>query len=258
MKITAPYGYDEIIPLLKSHRVLMPAGTTPAFCRSLNAIAISSAEFNAAARDYPIVFASLDRGTSFAPVIVVGLAEGVNLFVGAAGEWDPAAYFPASVRRYPFCISKLYVDGEARSERVVCVAQAYVDNAGLELFDRHGRPSARWQAAERLLAEFEADLDLTAQMCAAFARLRLFEPFSMQVVADHRSAFKLAGMYRVSEARLRDQKPATHKVLVNKGFMGRIYAHLHSLENFQRLYARQVAASGPRSGAARGSPAFLR
>lgn len=258
MKITAPYGYDEIVPLLKTHRVLFPAGTTPAFCRRLNAIAVSAAEFSAAGRDYPIVFASADRGKSFAPVIVLGLAAGENLFVGDSGEWDGAAYLPASVRRYPFCISKLYVDGEPRSERVVCVAQDYVDACGVELFDARGRPSARWQAAERLLAEYEADLDLTAQMCAAFARLQLLEAFSMQVVDGGGPGLQLGGMYRVSEAKLRDLKPANHKVLVNKGFMGRIYAHLHSLENFQRLVARQAAPSRTARGAGRGSPASRR
>src|SRR3989304_93125 len=86
MKITAPYGYDEIVPLRKTHRVLMPAGSTPAFCRALNALAITGAEFTAAARDYPIVFASLDRARSFAPVVVLGLAEGGAAgAVGAAG-----------------------------------------------------------------------------------------------------------------------------------------------------------------------------
>ena len=251
MKITAPYGYEEIVPLQKDHRVLMPAGTTPVFCRKLNALAISLAEFTVAARDYPIVFASLDRGKTFAPVIVLGLAEGANLFVDEAGEWDRTTYFPAFVRRYPFCISKLYVDGEAKSERVVCVAKAYVDAAGRPLFDAQGKATARWQAAERLLSEYEADLDRTAQMCAALARLQLFEPFTMQVMSEaNRPQVRLAGMHRVSEARLRDLKPASHKVLVAKGFMGLIYAHLHSLENFQGLVARQASRGRPQRGGA--------
>jgi hypothetical protein len=251
VKITAPYGYEEIVPLQKDHRVLMPTGTTPAFCRKLNALAISLAEFAVAARDYPIVFASLDRGGTFAPVIVLGLAESANLFIDDAGEWDRTAYFPAFVRRYPFCISKLYVDGEAKSERVVCVARAYVDGAGMALFDSQGKPTPRWQAAERLLSEYEADLDRTAQMCAALARLQVFEPFTMQVMSEREGPqVKLAGMYRVSEAKLRDLKPASHKVLVNKGFMGLIYAHLHSLENFQGLVARQASRGRPQRGGA--------
>ncbi len=241
MRITAPYGYDEIVPLRKEHRVLVPAGGTPAFCRTLNAIAISFSEFVPAARDYPLVFASADRGRSFAPVAVLGIAEGQNLFVDATGEWDRSCYLPAFVRRYPFCISKLYVDGEPRSERVVCVAKAYVDAGGVELFDAGGRPTARWRETERLLAEYEADLDRTAQLCAALARLEVLQPFSMQVLEGGQRAVRLAGIYRVDEARLADLRPASHKVLVEKGFMGRIYAHLNSLENFSRLYARERA-----------------
>jgi hypothetical protein len=244
MVITPPFGYDEIVPLQKQHRVLMPQGTTPAFCRQLNALAVSASEFTAAGRDYPIVFASADAGKTYAPVIVLGLAEGSNLFIGAQGEWDSTVYLPAYVRRYPFCISKLYVDGNPSGERVVCVAKAYVDDGGVALFDAQGKPAPRWQATERLLSEYESDLDLTARMCAALAHLQLFKPFTMQVVEGGRSGVKLQGMFRVDEASLHELKPASHKVLVNKGFMGRIYAHLHSLENFQRLYARAARAEG--------------
>ena len=240
MVITPPFGYDEIVPLQKQHRVLMPQGTTPAFCRKLNALAVSASEFTVAGRDYPIVFASVDAGKTYAPVVVLGLTEGSNLFIGAQGEWDAAVYLPAFVRRYPFCISKVYVDGNASGERVVCVARAYVDEGGVALFDLKGKPAPRWQAIERLLAEYEDDLDLTAQMCAALARLQLFKPFTMQVIEGGRTGVKLQGMFRIDEERLRDLKPASHKVLVSKGFMGRIYAHLHSLENFQRLYARTL------------------
>lgn len=240
MVITPPFGYDAIVPLQKQHRVLMPQGTTPAFCRQLNALAISASEFTAAGRDYPIVFASVDDGKTYAPVIVLGLNQGSNLFIDGRGEWDAEVYLPAFVRRYPFCISKVYIDGNPSGERMVCVAKAYVDDGGVALFDAQGKPGPRWQAIERLLSEYEGDLDLTALMCAAFARLQLFKPFSMQVIEGGRTGVKLQGMFRIDEATLRDLKPASHKVLVNKGFMGRIYAHLHSLENFQRLYARST------------------
>jgi len=253
VKITAPYGYDEIVPLQKKHRVLMPAGTTPAFCRSLNALAVSIGEFTVAARDYPIVFVTVDAGKTFAPAIVLGLDQGSNLFVDESGQWDRGAYFPAFVRRYPFCISKLYVDGEPSSDRVVCVATSYIDPGGLELFDAAGEATPAWRAAERLLAEYEADLDRTAALCAALARLQLLEPFTIELYGEAQPQLKLAGMYRVAEAKLRDLKPASHKVLVSKSFMGLIYAHLHSLENFQRLAARRSAQRAAAAARQRGS-----
>ena len=227
MPVTAPFGYDEIVPLEKHHRVLMmPGGTTPAFCRGINALAVSAGEFVVAARDYPIVFASGD-GKTFAPVIVLGIEQGVNLFVDGAGDWDRSCYLPAYVRRFPFCLSK---------ERVVCIVKSYVDPGGVPLYHAWGEPTARWKAAEQLLAGFDADLERTGQMCAALARLDLFEPFSMQVTdAPH---VQVGGMARVAEARLRALAPARLKALVDKGFLGLVYAHLHSLENFSRLVAR--------------------
>ena len=217
---------------------MLPQGEIARFARHLNALSISAAEFGAAARDYPIVFASLDKGSSFAPVVVLGLEREANLFVDAAGGWDGGAYLPAFVRRYPFCIAKLYVDGEARSERVVCVVKACIDEGGTALFDAQGGPTPRWQATERLLAEYEADLDRTAQMCAALARLQLLEPFTLQA-----AEVKLGGMYRVSEPKLRALEAASHKLLVGKGWMGLVYAHVHSLQNFSRLEERRRRGS---------------
>jgi hypothetical protein len=222
--------------------VLLPApGAIPDFCRSINALALSFTEFNIAARDYPIVFASADAGKTYAPVIVLGLADEQNLFVDAAGKWDDTSYLPAFVRRYPFCISRLHVQGEARSDKVVCVATAHLDPQGIPLFDATGEPTPQWQAAERLLQEYETDLDTTAQMCAMVNELELFSPFTFQIVQDDAPSLKLQGMHRIDEQKLKALKPASHKALVSKGVMGKIYAHIHSLENFARLYTRAVA-----------------
>jgi hypothetical protein len=242
LQITPPFGYDDIAPLQKNARVLLPAaGTTPHFCRSINALVLSFSEFSAASRDYPIVFASSDAGETYSPVVVLGLADAQNLFVDTKGEWDRTTYLPAFVRRYPFCISRLNVGGEPRSEKVVCIASAYLDPQGLPLFDAAGGPTPQWQAAERLLEEYEADLELTAQMCESFRKLDLLSPFSFQVTQDDIAGLKLEGMHRIDEQKLTALKPANHKALVTKGLMSRIYAHIHSLENFARLYSRAVA-----------------
>lgn len=254
MKITVPWGYDEIVPLQKQHKVLLSGGGTPAFCRATNGLQLSFAEFVVAARDYPIVFAAAGEGNvGYVPVIVLGLADRSNLFVNAGGDWDPACYLPAYVRRYPFCISKVYdAEGKPGSERIVCVAKTYLDPGGVALFDAEGKPGAQWQVIERLLTEYESDLDRTAEMCAALQRLDIFIPFSMEVTENGRKATRLKDMFRVDEAKLSELKPAAHKALVTKGFMGRIYAHLHSLENFSRLYRREQLLREQTRGSAKG------
>ena len=241
LKITPPFGYDEVVPLQKQDCVLLPGGATPNFCRSINAIAISFSEFTQAARDYPIVFASGDGGQTFAPVAVLGLADKQNLYINAAAGWEPSAYVPAFVRRYPFCISKLYVDGKPRSERIVCVAKVHLNEQGVALFEESGAPTSQWASIEKLLIEYEKDLDLTAQMCATFAKLGLFSPFQFQVIESAAPGLTLEGMFRIDEAKLLALKPLSLKALVTRGLMGRIYAHFQSLENFARIYQRAVA-----------------
>ena len=238
LRITPPYGYDEIVPLQKSHKVLLRSGATPGFCSTINALAVSYAEFVAASRDYPIVFTSGDSGSTFVPVVVLGLAPRQNLFLTARGDWDPASYVPAFARRYPFCVSKLYVDGAPRGERIVCVAKAHLNERGVALFDAAGAPTEQWSSIEKLLTEYESDLDLTAQMCATLAKLGLFSPFQFQVIESASPELTLEGMYRIDEAKLLALKPLSMKALVTRGLMGRIYAHMHSVENFARLYQR--------------------
>src|SRR5207247_10818958 len=143
-------------PRTHSPRARTPGGPPPSCCRPLTARAVSVGEFVPAARDYPIVFATADAGKSFAPVILLGLEAGVNLFLDDSGEWDRGCYFPAYVRRFPFCLSR---------ERVVCIVKSYLDAGGVPLYDGRGNAPPRWKAAEALLAGFDADLERTAQMC---------------------------------------------------------------------------------------------
>lgn len=240
MTITPPFGYSELQPLSRTDRVLLPHGSTPQFCRGVNALALSRGEFVAAARDYPVAFASPDQKT-YSPVAVLGLADRQNLFVQEGGEWDQSTYVPAFVRRHPFCIAKVIVEGKQRAERVVCVEKAYVDLQGIALYDPAGKPMPQWQPYERLIEEYENDLELTAQMCAVLAKLELFSPFQFQVMDGGKPALIVKGMHRIDEKRLAKLKPASHTALIAKGFMSSIYAHFHSLENFGRLYSRALA-----------------
>jgi hypothetical protein len=240
LSISPPFGYTDVVPLQKTDRVLIPHGATPEFCRAVNALALSAGEFVAAAHDYPIAFAS-NEAQVYTPVAILGLADKQNLFVNDRGEWEPGSYVPAFVRRYPFCIARVKVEGEERNERLVCVEKAYLDQQGIALYDESGQMSAPWQNIERLLQQYESDLELTTQMCAMLDKLGLFSPFQFQVMQGTAAAFTMKGMHRIDEKKLGELKPASHKALVTKGLMGRIYAHIHSLENFGRLYTRGVA-----------------
>lgn len=240
MHIQPPFGYSEIVPLQKDRKVRLPApGTLPEFCRRANAVPISCSEFTPACRDYPLAFVSTDSGRAFSPVAVLGVSGGENLFV-RENRWEASVYFPAYLRRYPFCMARITLNSVEQADRMICVENAFLSDDGERMFDERGAPLPAWLPIEKLLRDYEADIELAREMCAILSDYALLEPFTLQAaLAGGLTSF--GGMYRVDEKRLEFLNAAQHKTLMRKGIMGRIYAHLISLDNFARLVARKEA-----------------
>jgi len=253
MQITrAPFGYKQVVPFLKTHKVrLLAPGQVPEFAQRGHAIPISYTEYQPVAHDYPIIFTSTDS-KEFVAVAVLGLVADENLFF-AGGAWAPGVYIPAYARRFPFCMSTVTVNRAPQRDRLICVEKSHVDESGEALFDAAGRASEKWTALERLLAEYEADLDRGREMCSILADYGVFEPFTMQAKLDNQSAppMQMSGMYRVAEKSLENLNAAQLKNLMRKGILARVYLHLASLVNFGRLLERKGARPG-------GSPATER
>jgi len=242
MQINAPYGFQEIVALAKTDRVVLPRGPKlPMVFRTMNPIPVSFEEFPVASRDYPLVFISADEGRSFASMLVLGLAAQQNLYVTPDNAWDPAVYLPAYVRRYPFCMTRVTVDGKEVPQRVACVEKRALSARGEKLFDDAGKALPEWEQRQKLLFEYETDLARTEEMCKLLTAHKLFEPFTMQAAPNGGDPFELTGMYRVAEAKLAELDGAVLKELARTGILACIYAHLLSLENFQRLLGRRAA-----------------
>lgn len=240
MQINPPFGYGEIVPLQKDRRIRLPApGEVPEFCRKTNAVPISFSEFAVAYRDYPLAFISTDAGQTFSPVAVLGVTGGENLFL-REGRWESAVYFPAYLRRYPFCMARVTLNSVEQADRLICVEKAFLSDTGEAMFDDAGAPLQRWLPIEKLLREYESDIEHARQMCAILSDYALLEPFTLQASLKS-GTMNFGGMYRVDEKRLEFLNAPQHKTLLRKGIMGRIYAHLMSLDNFARLVARKEA-----------------
>ena len=169
-QIAPPFGYQEVVPLLKTHRLRLPAaGEVPEFLRRANAVPISHTEFQPAAREYAIVFTTGDEGKTYAAVAVLGITAGENLFF-ADGAWAGGVYVPAYARRYPFCMARVTLNQVQQQDRLICVEKSALDEAaGEPMFDAAGKPVERWSGIERLLTEYEADLERSREMCAVLA-----------------------------------------------------------------------------------------
>jgi hypothetical protein len=242
MQISPPFGYKEVVPFLKTQKVrLLEAGEVPEFVRNGNAVPISMTEFQSVAREYPIVFTA-DSSQTYVPVAVLGLTQGENLFF-SDGRWLPGTYIPAYARRYPFCMAKVSVNKVEQKDRLICVEKTYIDDQGVQMFDEKGEPNTKWKDLERLLGEYEADLERSREMCSILSDYGLFEPFSMQANFKDENAkpLQVSGMFRVAEKNIENLNAAQLKNLVRKGILPRIYMHLMSMENFGRLLDRKAA-----------------
>ena len=244
MQISPPFGYREVVPFLKTQKVrLLAPGEVPEFVQRGNAVPISHTEFQPIARHYPIVFTSGDGGKSYAAVAVLGLSTGENLFY-ADGAWSSGTYVPAYARRFPFCMAKVNLNKVEQKDRLICVEKTSLDEErGESMFDASGQPSEKWKGVERLLAQYEADLERMREMCALLADYGLLEPFSMQATLKKEKgggSMQMGGMHRVAEKKLEDLNAAQLKNLMRKGYLARVYLHLLSLENFARLLDRKA------------------
>jgi len=244
-QITPPFAYTEIVPLNKTHRVLVPqrGKITPAF-RNLHALPVSLVEFPLVSRDYPIVFVTADSGKTYAAFAVLGLEAQKNLFLMADNTWDRRAYLPAYVRRYPFCMATITMDGKVREERLVCVEKKALREKGDRLFDDAGKPLPEWEQQQKLLIEYEADLARTHEMCSLLASNGVLEPFTMQARPNEGSPFALSGMARMNDQKLAQFEGDQIKTLMTRGYLAAIYTHLASLANFQRLLDRRASLAG--------------
>ena len=243
MDIKPPFGYQDIVPLNKNQKVrLLKQGEIPEFARSLNSIPISYTEFALVAREYPIVFTGVSGSQVFAPVAVLGIAAGENLY-NNGGAWASNVYVPAYARRFPFCMTKVTLDKVEQQNRLICVEKAHLDEgAGEAMFDPDGQPLEKWKEIERLLTEYEADLERSREMCGILADYGLLEPFTMQAKFNKGGdPMHMTGMHRVAEAKIEHLNASQLKNLVKKGILSRVYAHLLSLDNFARLLDRKSA-----------------
>lgn len=241
MDIKPPFGYKEIVPLNRSQKIrMLKPGEMPEFARSLNAIPISYTEFALVVREYPIIFAAIAKNL-FAPVAVLGMVQGENLY-NNAGAWAPNVYVPAYARRFPFCMTKVTLDKVEQQNRLICVEKSQLDDkAGESMFDAKGQPIAKWKEIERLLTEYEVDLERSREMCGILADYGLLEPFTMQAKLNKGGdPMAMTGMHRVAEAKIEHLNASQLKNLVRKGILSRVYTHLLSLDNFSKLLDRKA------------------
>ena len=207
------------------------------FVRGAHMAALMQAELVRAASIYPIVFVEDPAIDSFRPMALLGLREGENVYVDTDGSWL-ASYVPAVIRAYPFALARAVGEGEGETERfAVCIdaASELVSlTEGARLFDTHGAPTEALEQARQWLQQIREMQIRTDAFCRALAARNLFTPFSVRAQRGD-EALEVDGCYVINEERLDGLPDAKLFELRREGWLSSIYAHLVSLQQFERL-----------------------
>lgn len=238
LKVVLPPGFTSLVTLdRKRHAGRGVAPEAGRFAARLHAVYLSLPEFVAASRCCPVVFAEAEGGR-WQPMMVTGFESEQNLCVDVAGDWLPEIYCPAFVRRYPFCTVR---SPTGEPSAVICVDDSALGDFPPALFDADGTESAGWVERQRLIQEMETAGRQTDVFCARLGDLNLLESFNADIRPTGSERREIVGMWRVNESRLNTLPAETITELMRSGFLSRIYAHLMSLDNFQRLLTLAAA-----------------
>ena len=191
-------------------------------------------------RNYPIVFGV---GENPAPLALVGLQEGQNLYVGADDQWEANLYIPAFVRRYPFMLARLTPDAQELSLCFDDAAGIVVDNDGEKLFDGTD-PTDTTKNILAFCEQFEQAVARTRGFMEELTKLDLLMDGEVTI---QREGLAQPAVYRgfrmVDEQKLQNLRGDQTRKMVQSGLLGLIYAHLFSLSLISPLFERQYAAA---------------
>lgn len=251
-----PIFYGGLEPLSSSVHAgyrSRPSETAP-FLVHNHAVPITVDEFVAVQRFYPIVFSA---GENPVPLALMGLNEGVNVFVEDDGKVRGELYMPAYVRRYPFMLARLAPDAQELSLCFDPTSGLVGDfEEGDALFE-DGKPSETTNSILKFCEEFE----LSAQRTVAFmtelkaSGLLMDGEVSIQP-AGAEQPFVYRGFQMVNEEKLRELEGDDLKKMNQNGMLPLILAHLFSVSQVREIFARQIQqGKGPQIPGGAAAPA---
>ena len=236
-----PLFYNELEPLnvsqhgkMKVRRVLRMAqvGRT-------HAIPVTVDEFTMVQRHYPIVFSVGDNPV---PIALMGLNEGVNVFIDEEGRpLDTTLYIPAYVRRYPFLLARLRPDSDELSLCFDPSADAVGDyKEGEALFDGD-QPAEATKSILQFCEQFEAAGQRTGAFMEEINKMDLLMDGEVAIQPEgFDQPFVYRGFRMVDEEKLRNLRGDELRKMSQNGILPLIYAHLFSLTEMREVFGRQL------------------
>jgi len=204
-----------------------------------HAIPVTVDEFVMAQRSLPIVFTS---GDDAIPIALMGLNEGVNVFIGDDGKLtEDSVYVPAYVRRYPFMLARLRPDAEELSLCFDPTGEAIGAFDDGEALFADGKQTEVVQNILSFNEQFEQAGARTANFMAELREMGLLMEGEVTLqVEGNDQPFIYRGFQMVNEEKLNELRGDQLRKIQKSGLLPLIYAHLFSLSTLPQIFDRQV------------------
>ncbi len=243
---TLPIFYNDLIPLSSMDHADYATRSSDAapFLVTQHAIPLTVDEFVVAQRFAPIIFSA---GADAVPLTLMGLNEGVNVFVDDEGKLRGPAYIPAYVRRYPWMLAKLRPDSDELSLCFDPTSSAIgAFNDGQKLF-ADGQPSEVTQGVLKFCEDFEQAAARTSQFVRDLQDMDLLMDGEVAIqTPGNEQPFVYRGFRMVNEEKLRDLRGDQLRKINQNGMLPLIHAHLFSLQLMREIFETQVSlGKGP-------------
>jgi hypothetical protein len=243
---TLPIFYNDLLPLSSVDHIdykVKPVDAAP-FLVSQHAVPLTIDEFVPAQRFAPIIFSA---GADSVPLLLMGLNEGVNIFVDDEGKLRGPAYVPAYVRRYPWMLAKLRQESDELSLCFDPTSPAIgAGEEGQPLFV-DGKPSELTQGVLKFCEDFEQAAARTGQFVKDLQEMDLLMDGEVSIqtpIAEQ--PFVYRGFKMINEEKLRDLRGDQLRKINQNGMLPLIYAHLFSLQLMREIFEGQVGqGKGP-------------
>ena len=236
-----PLFYKGLEPLSSEMHAdyRMKVQQTAPFLSGQHAIPITVDEFPLVQRHMPIVFSV---GDDAIPLALMGLNEGVNVFVDDEGKLtEDTFYVPAYIRRYPYMLAKLRPDADELSLCFDPTADALGKFEDGDALFTDGQPSQLTQNILEFNKSFEEAGQRTHNFMNELRELELLMDGEVSIQPEGAGQpFIYRGFQMVNEEKLTAMRGDQLRKLTQSGMLPLLYAHLFSLSLMRDVFARQV------------------
>ncbi|MET0588052.1 MAG: SapC family protein [Novosphingobium sp.] len=235
-----PLFYKDLMPLNSRDHGKWHSRTTDKaqWLADQHAVPLTVEEFPQAQRHFPIIFSSGDNPV---PLALMGLNEGVNVFIDAEGTLTGPVYVPAYARRYPFMLARINPDSQELSlcfDPTTDLIGEFED--GTALFDGE-TPTETCKATLSFCEQFEIAGQKTNAFMEELKKHDLLMDGEVAIQQEgNEQPFVYRGFKMVDENKLRELRGDVLRGWNQSGLLPLIFAHLFSLELMRDIFARQV------------------